>query len=82
MNPWAVDCLSWDLFDAVLAPGDLILLMTWKDSAAADAYERPVMLQDDARLRRVRVVRDYGKYDRRETPQCYPDAAGARTIHV
>jgi hypothetical protein len=21
MNPWAADCLSWDLFDVVLAPG-------------------------------------------------------------
>jgi Hypervirulence associated proteins TUDOR domain len=26
-----------------------------------------------ARLRRVRVVRDYGMLDRREAPQCYPD---------
>jgi hypothetical protein len=28
MNPWAGDSLSWDLFEAVLSPGDLILLMT------------------------------------------------------
>ena len=42
MNPWGGDSLSWDLFEAVLSPGDLILLMTWKSSAAADAYERPL----------------------------------------
>ena len=36
---------------------------------------------DGARLRRVRVVRDYGMFDRREAPQYYPDAGGAPTIH-
>jgi hypothetical protein len=82
MNPWAGDSLSWDLFEAVLSPGDLILLMTWKSSAAADAYERPLNLHEDARIRRVRVIRDYGKYDRREAPQYYPDASGATTIHA
>lgn len=30
-------------------------------------------MQDGARLRRVRVVRDYGMFDRREAPQYYPD---------
>jgi hypothetical protein len=33
------------------------------------------------RLRRIRVVRDYGMFDRRETPQYYPDAEGRPTIH-
>jgi hypothetical protein len=32
------------------------------------------VLRDGARQRRVRVVRDYGMYDRREAPQYYPDA--------
>jgi hypothetical protein len=39
-------------------------------------------LQDGARLRRVRVVRDYGMFDRREAPQFYPDAKGAATRHA
>jgi hypothetical protein len=26
-----------------------------------------------ARLRRVRVIREYGMFDRHETPQFYPD---------
>ena len=82
LNPWAAGCLSWDLFDAVLAPSDVILLMIRKDSAAADGCERHLMLQDDAPLRRVRVVRDYGRCDQREAPQFYPDAADARTIYA
>jgi hypothetical protein len=28
------------------------------------------------------VVRDYGMFDRREAPQYYPDAKGAKTIHA
>jgi hypothetical protein len=34
-----------------------------------------VLERDDARLRRVRVIRDYGKYDRREAPQYFPSVA-------
>jgi heme-degrading monooxygenase HmoA len=81
LNPWAAESTSWDIFDAVLTPGDLILLISWRDADAAQAYEDGLALRQDARLRRVRVVRDYGKYDRREAPQYYPDAAGAKTIH-
>jgi hypothetical protein len=38
-------------------------------------------LKDGARLRRVRIIRDYGMFDRREAPQYYPDAKGRETIH-
>jgi heme-degrading monooxygenase HmoA len=82
LNPWTGSSTSWDVFDAVLTPGDLILLISWKDNAAAAAYEKSAMPQDGARTRRVRVVRDYGKYDRREAPQYYADAKGAETIHA
>ena len=64
--------VAWDVFDAVLTPGDLILLVSWRDDAAAEAFEYIAALPEDARLRRVRVVRDYGMFDRREAPQYYP----------
>ena len=76
LDPWAADCTSWDIFDAVLTPGDLILLISWKDATAAQAYEDASAPNDKARVRRVRIVRDYGKYDRREAPQYYADAKG------
>ena len=82
LNPWAADSTSWDVFDAVLTPGDLILLISWKNAAAALAYEDVSTRNDEARVRRVRIVRDYGKYDRREAPQYYADATGAKTIHA
>jgi heme-degrading monooxygenase HmoA len=78
----APDCaglVGWDVFDAVLTPGDIILLTSWKDRAAAETFEKAVTLQKGARLRRVRVVRDYGMFDRQEAPQYYPEAVRAST---
>jgi heme-degrading monooxygenase HmoA len=82
LAPDAQGLVAWDVFDAVLTPGDIILLVSWRDRAAAEAFEAAVSLRDVARLRRVRVVRDYGMFDRREAPQFYPDAKGAETKHA
>ncbi len=81
LKPWAATSTSWDLSDAVLTPGDLILLISWKDDSAAQTYEGALASNNNGRVRRVRIVRDYGKYDRREAPQYYADAKGAKTIH-
>ena len=65
--------VEWDVFDAILTPGDLLLLLAWRDTVAADLGERA--LPQDARRRRVRVIRDYGMFRRDEAPQYYPDVA-------
>jgi hypothetical protein len=75
--PDAPGLVGWDIFDAVLTPGDVILLMSWRDHAAAEAFEAAAGLPDGARLRRIRIVRDYGMFDRREAPQYYPEVARA-----
>lgn len=80
--PDAAGLVAWDVFDAILTPGDAILLLSWKDKAAAHGFAASASLPDGARLRQVRVVRDYGMFDRREAPQYYPDAAGAPTIRA
>ncbi len=82
LTPDAAGLVGWDVFDAVLTPGDVILVMSWRDHAAAEAFDGAVSVKDGARLRRVRVVRDYGMFDRREAPQYYPDANGAKTVHM
>ncbi|GHO88516.1 hypothetical protein KSZ_65220 [Dictyobacter formicarum] len=79
LAPHASGFVSWDVFDAVLTPGDIVLLVCWRDQAAAIAFEEMVLLQDRARLRRVRIVRDYSMFDRREAPQYYPDVRSFRT---
>ena len=65
--------VAWDVFDAVLTSGDIILLTAWRDHRAAEAFEAATKLPAGARLRRVRIVRDYGMFDRREAPQYYPE---------
>jgi heme-degrading monooxygenase HmoA len=80
LAPDPAGLVAWDVFDAVLTPGDIILLMSWRDQAAAEAFEGVVSLQNGARLRRVRVLRDYGMFDRREAPQYYPDVKRAEEV--
>jgi heme-degrading monooxygenase HmoA len=81
VDPHADGMVDWDVFDAVLTPGDFILMVTWRDDAAAEAFENKLNLPESFRTRRVRIVRDYGMFDRREAPQYYPDAEGGKTIH-
>jgi heme-degrading monooxygenase HmoA len=73
LNLKADGLVAWDVFEAVLTPGDIILLMSWRDGRQAQKFETASSLRDGVRLRRVRIVRDYGMYDRREAPQYYPD---------
>ncbi len=82
LAPNAQGLVGWDVFDAVLTPGDIILLMSWRSQGEAEAFERSLVPTDGIRLRRVRVVRDYGMFDRREAPQFYPDAVGRATLHA
>lgn len=66
--------VCWDVFDALLTPGDVIVVVTWRDPAAVEAFERGAVMTDDLRLRNIRVVREYGRFDRREAPQNFAEA--------
>jgi heme-degrading monooxygenase HmoA len=72
LRPAAPGLRFWDVYDAVLTPGELILQTVWRDDDAAQAFLAGADLPGDARVRRVRIVRDYGMHDRREAPQYYP----------
>ncbi|SAK47449.1 Antibiotic biosynthesis monooxygenase [Caballeronia catudaia] len=69
--------VAWDVFDALLAPGEAIVVATWRDQAAADAFEHDVARPEDVRLRHIRVIREYGMFDRREAPQYFEEAKRA-----
>jgi heme-degrading monooxygenase HmoA len=71
--------MTWDVFEAVLSPGDLILLITWRDADVADEFGMAPLLEKSARHRNVRIIRDYGMFDRYEAPQFYPDVIDGRT---
>jgi len=75
------DCVSWDVFEAIHTPGDIILLCSWKDQDSATEFAKYALGPEDSRIRVSRIVRDYSMFDRREAPQYFPDAAGRETIH-
>jgi len=64
--------VEWDIFDSVLEPGNPILLQAWSDPHNAAFI--PPDGQKELRHREIRIIRDYGMFDRRENPQYYPDA--------
>jgi heme-degrading monooxygenase HmoA len=78
-NPKTAGVAAWDIFDAVLTSGDIILFIAWRDKSAAEAFESSLAPSENARLRRVRIIRDYGMFDRREAPQFYPEAQSVRS---
>jgi heme-degrading monooxygenase HmoA len=71
-----------DVWDSIYNPGKMALLVAWKDQRAAEAWQpKKIVGVEKLRHRKVRVVRDYGRFDRREAPQFYPDVKGAATKH-
>jgi heme-degrading monooxygenase HmoA len=77
LDPYASGLVSYEVFEAVLTPGDLILLCAWSDMEAAENFAGavPGPTPEGGRLRIVRIIRDYGMFDRREAPQYFPAAA-------
>ena len=74
---------SHDVWKSINVEGKLALLCAWKDIAAARSWSPNAFANaKDIRHRIVRVVREYGMYDRREAPQYYPDVPGAETKHA
>ena len=65
--------VDWDVFESISQPGKFILLTSWIDATAAASPMVP--LAGNIRHRCVRVIRDYGMFDRAEAPQYYPPAA-------
>jgi heme-degrading monooxygenase HmoA len=61
-----------EAFESIYHPGKLLLLAFWRDADAASAWRPPRPAgAKSLRHRRVRIIRDYGMFDRREAPQYY-----------
>jgi hypothetical protein len=63
--------IDHDVFAGIYNAGKLALLASWRDRLSAEKFSPAV--STGLRHRIVRVVRDYGMFDRRESPQYYPD---------
>jgi heme-degrading monooxygenase HmoA len=70
--------IGHDLFKSIAIAGKLALLCSWRDAEAADSWTpKSFGGVKEIRHRVVRVVRDYGMFDRREAPQYYPEVKQA-----
>jgi heme-degrading monooxygenase HmoA len=63
-----------EVWGSIYNPGKLLLLASWRDAGSVNAW-RPVAPRGGLRQRTVRVIRDYGMFDRREAPQYYHEVA-------
>ena len=78
LDPTTAGLVDHDVFDSIYRPGKALLLASWEGPGEAGAF-RPAAPPESERmrLRAVRVIRDYGMFDRRETPQYHPDVQRA-----
>src|SRR5260370_8138887 len=71
--------IDHDVFASIYNPGKLALLALWRDPTSANAWmPRKSAPAQMLRHRRVRIVRDYGMFDRREAPPFFFRALGVR----
>jgi len=77
-DPAAVGLVDHELFESITDPGKRLLLTSWLTADAARCWKpaRPAAMKS-LRHRRVRIIRDYGMFERREAPQFYPEVERA-----
>jgi heme-degrading monooxygenase HmoA len=70
----AAGLVDYDIFESIYNPGKMLLLGFWRTAADAEAWT-PATFAGVAKMRhrRLRNVRDYGMFERREAPQYYPE---------
>jgi heme-degrading monooxygenase HmoA len=75
LDAGAAGLVGHSAFESIYTPGKFLLLASWRDSAAARRWEPAAPQGATPRHRRVRIVRDYGMFDRREAPQFHRPVA-------
>jgi heme-degrading monooxygenase HmoA len=73
--------VAHETFESITTPGKLLLLVSWRNAADAEEF-LPKQTQGikSLRHRRIRIIRDYGMFERREAPQFYPEAQRASQV--
>jgi heme-degrading monooxygenase HmoA len=66
--------IDHEAWESIYTPGKLLLLVSWRDAAAAQAWTpAPPAGAAPVHQRQVRIIRDYGMFERHEAPQFYAD---------
>jgi hypothetical protein len=70
--------IEQETFESITMPGKLLLLVSWRDAKAAEGFSPKTPAgAKSLRHRSVRIIRDYGMFERREAPQFYPEVRKA-----
>ncbi len=70
--------VDWEQYDGITIPGKALCLASWRDEATLvrwqvnHAHISAERENGTVRRRAVRIIRDYGMYERDEAPQYYP----------
>jgi heme-degrading monooxygenase HmoA len=72
LDPGREGLADTEAFESINSPGKLLLLGLWRNADAANTWEptQPAGT-GTTRHRQVRIIRDYGMFDRREAPQYF-----------
>jgi heme-degrading monooxygenase HmoA len=76
LGPHLDGLVDVEVFESIYSPGKFAVLALWRDARAANGWT-PSHLDaaETARYRQVRIIRDYGMFDRREAPQFFRDVS-------
>jgi heme-degrading monooxygenase HmoA len=69
LDPATPGLVDHEVFESIYNKGKMLLLASWRDAAAAQPF---APASPGLRHRAVRILRDYGMFDRREAPQFFP----------
>jgi heme-degrading monooxygenase HmoA len=70
--------IDHEIFDAIYNKDKHLLLAAWRDRKTASGWTPAAVAgAGELRHRQVRIIRDYGMFERREAPQYYPEAKKA-----
>jgi heme-degrading monooxygenase HmoA len=70
-----------EVFESIYSPGKHLLLGLWRDADTAGAWKPAQAVgTGTVRHRQVRIIRDYGMFDRREAPQYYRSVERVRRM--
>lgn len=67
--------VAHEAFESITTPGKRLLLVSWRSAADAEEFSSKRTPGIKAlRHRHIRIIRDYGMFERQEAPQFYPEA--------
>jgi len=78
LGPNTSGLVTQEIFESIYVAGKLLVLTSWRDTKAAEAFApKTPNGAKSLRHRGVRIIRDYGMFERREAPQFYPEVRKA-----